>query len=148
MIRAACLSLVIAAAATAEGIIVEHAWSRATVAGQQVGAVFCLLRNPLPTEDRLVSATSDAAATVEVHEHAAGADGVMQMRRAADGVAIPANGSVELKPRSYHIMLIGLKKPLARGESVALNLIFAKAAPVAIQARINPPWAMAFDEGE
>jgi periplasmic copper chaperone A len=38
-------------------------------------------------------------------------NGVMQMREVADGLPIPAGGSVVLKPGSYHVMLIGLKKP-------------------------------------
>ena len=37
------------------------------------------------------------------------------MRELADGLLIPADGTVVLKPGSYHVMLIGLKKPLKRG---------------------------------
>ena len=32
-------------------------------------------------------------------------------------VAVPAGGTVQLKPGSYHIMLIGLAHPLKAGEA-------------------------------
>ena len=55
------------------------------------------------------------------------------------GAALPvaANGSVELKPGSYHIMLIGLKKPLKAGETIPLTLDFEKAGKVSITVPIR-----------
>ena len=59
-------------------------------------------------------------------------DGVMQMRQIADGSPIPAGGSVTLKPGSYHVMLIGLKKPLTPGEIFPLTLTFAKVGNISV----------------
>jgi copper(I)-binding protein len=58
--------------------------------------------------------------------------GVMQMRRMAEGLEIPANGEVELKPGGFHLMLIGLKAPLGEGESVPMTLIFEGGARVEV----------------
>lgn len=63
--------------------------------------------------------------------------GIMQMRQLTNGLAIPASGSVTLKPGSYHMMLIGLKKPLIAGQTLALTLTFAKAGNISITVPIQ-----------
>jgi copper(I)-binding protein len=80
--------------------------------------------------DRLVSATADVAEKVELHE--TGMDnGVMTMRGLPDGVEIKPGETVTLKPGGLHLMLMGLKQPLAQGREVRLTLNFAKAGTVA-----------------
>ena len=37
-----------------------------------------------------------------------------------------------LKPGSYHVMLMGLKKPLVAGQSIPLTLTFAKAGNISV----------------
>ena len=61
------------------------------------------------------------------------------MREVTGGLPVAANGSVELKPGSYHVMLIGLKKPLKVGETIPLTLDFEKAGKVSLTV---PVWAM------
>lgn len=130
-IAAAALFLVAAAPATAEtgAIRIEHPWSRATPAGATTGAAYMTIGNAADAEDRLTGASSDVATATEIHEMKI-ADGVMKMRTVTDGLAVPAHGSVALKPGGYHVMLIGLKKPLKAGETVILTLDFAKAGRV------------------
>jgi periplasmic copper chaperone A len=43
-----------------------------------------------------------------------------------------ASGSVVLKPGSYHVMMIGLKKPLTVGEKIPLTLTFEKAGNISV----------------
>lgn len=109
--------------------VAEKGWSRATAAGQSVGAGFLTLRNPGDTADRLVSASSPAAAKVELHTHS-NEGGVMKMRAVEGGLDLPAKGSVTLAPGGYHLMLMGLKAPLAEGQHVPVTLVFEKAGPV------------------
>ncbi len=99
------------------------------------GAVFMTVANAGSEEDRLISATSDAAETVEVHE-VKNNNGVMEMRPLSDGLAIPAGESVVLQPGGYHIMLIGLTGDLNAGESFAVTLTFEKAGDVTVEAAI------------
>jgi periplasmic copper chaperone A len=54
------------------------------------------------------------------------------MRELAGGLSIPAGGSVVLKPGSYHVMLIGLKKALTAGEKFPLTLTFEKAGTISV----------------
>jgi periplasmic copper chaperone A len=96
-------------------ITIEQPWSRATPTGAMTGAVYMTLDNKSGTPDRLTGGSSDVADKLQIHEMKV-ENGVMQMREIAGGLPIPAGGSVVFKPGSYHMMLIGLKKPLTAGE--------------------------------
>ena len=50
---------------------------------------------------------------------------------------IPAGATVELKPGSYHIMLIGLKQELKAGETIEITLTFEKAGDVKVTAEVR-----------
>jgi len=68
----------------------------------------------------LVGAESTAAGAVEVHEMSM--DGNVMRMRAVPRLDLPAGKTVELKPGGYHMMLIDLKRPLKKGDSVPLRL--------------------------
>ena len=57
----------------------------------------------------------------------------MMTMKPAGAVDIPAHGKVELKPHGLHVMLMGLKKPLAEGDTFVVTLTFAKAGSVDLQ---------------
>jgi periplasmic copper chaperone A len=59
--------------------------------------------------------------------------GVMTMRPVEGGLEIKPGQTVELKPESFHVMLFGLKEPLAKGQHVKATLEFAKAGKVDIE---------------
>lgn len=100
---------------------VAGAWVRATVAGQQGTGGFMKLT---AREDlRLVRVSSPAAAVGEVHEMKMGANNVMEMRP-IEGLELPKGKVVELKPGSYHVMLMSLKQTLTAGSTVPLTLYF------------------------
>ena len=115
--------------ALAQGPSVEisAAWARATTSTARVGGAFMTLK-AVGEADRVVSVSSPIAEKIELHE-TINDGGVMKMREVAQLVLAPGQPIV-LKPGSYHIMLIGLKKPLNRGESFALTVTFEKAPPV------------------
>jgi periplasmic copper chaperone A len=127
-------------------IDVEQPWARATPAGAMTGAVYMTLANKTGVADRLTAASSDVAAKVQIHEMAV-VNGVMQMRELVRGLAIPAGASVTLKPGSYHVMLIGLKKPLVTGQTLPLSLTFAKAGTISIIVPIQPIGATQAGQG-
>ena len=70
---------------------------------------------------RLVEVRSPAAQSVEIHSMTMQGD-VMRMRR-IDGLVLPAGGAVDLGPSGYHLMLVGLVRPLKEGDTVALTLV-------------------------
>jgi hypothetical protein len=122
-------------------IAVEQPWARATPAGALTGAAYMTLENKTNAADHLTGVSSNVAAQVQIHEMAV-VDGVMQMRQVAEGLPIPAGGSVILKPGSYHVMLIGLKRPLVAGETFPLTLTFANAENISITVPVQAMGAM------
>jgi len=128
---AALIAISLPAFAQNASIQVEKPWARATPGGATTGAAYMTLDNKSNAEDRLTGASSDVASTLQIHEMKV-VNGTMQMREVAGGLAIPPGGSVALKPGGYHVMLIGLKKPLKTGDSFALTLQFQKAGSVSI----------------
>jgi periplasmic copper chaperone A len=112
-------------------ITIEQPWARATPGGANTGAVYMTLDNKSGTADRLTGVSSDVADKLQIHEMKV-ENGVMKMRELASGLPIPAGGSVALKPGSYHVMLIGLKKPLTAGEKFPLTLTFEKAGNISV----------------
>ncbi len=99
---------------------VTDAWVRGVVAQQKATGLFAKISSV--KGGRLVAVSSPAAAMVEIHEMRMVGD-VMQMRELSDGLALPAGKVIELKPGGYHVMLMGLKRPLKTGDTVALTLV-------------------------
>jgi periplasmic copper chaperone A len=128
------------AVAAEAGLRVEQAWARPTPPGAKVGGVYLQIRSS-GTADRLLSASSAAAAAVELHTHVM--DGDVASMRALPGIDLPADAMVELKPSGLHLMLIGLKAPLKPGQKLPLKLRFAKAGEKAVVVEVGEPAANA-----
>ena len=126
--RCVLFAMLFAAATAHAQIAIETPWLRATAPGAKVGGGYLLIRNTGASADRLVGASSTAAARVELHVHAREGE-VMKMRevRALD---VPAQGSFELKPGGAHLMFLEIKRPFKEGERVPVKLSFEKAGEV------------------
>jgi periplasmic copper chaperone A len=113
-------------------LVINHPWSRATPKGAPVAGGYMKITNSGTTPDRLVGGTTDAAKRFEIHEMSMDG-GVMKMRELSDGLEIPPGATVELKPGSYHIMMMNPAKPFEKGERVKASLTFEKAGKVDIE---------------
>lgn len=115
---------------------IKHPWSRATVPAAKVGGGYFTVVNPSDTADRFVGATVEAAQKVEIHQMEM-KDGVMTMRAVDGGLEVPAKGELALQPgdggSGYHLMFMGLKKPLVEGEKIPGTLTFEKAGKVSVE---------------
>ena len=120
------------AMAPAGAMTLTMPWTRATPPGSKVAGGFLTIENKGPAEDRLIGGSVDAAGIFEVHEMAMD-NGVMKMRALAKGLPIPAGGKVELKPGSYHVMFIDLKRQIAEGETLKGELVFEKAGKLPVE---------------
>jgi hypothetical protein len=118
-----------------KGITISEAWVRASPMVERAGAAYMTINNGAATDDRLLSVTSDAADMIELHQTQEN-NGVMEMSP-VESIPIPANGQTELKPSSWHMMLMGLKRELKAGEKVTLTLKFEKAGEVVISAEVR-----------
>ena len=105
---------------------ISQPWARATPKGAAVAGGYLKITNTGTTPDRLLGGSTDVAKRFEVHEMSMDG-GVMKMRELKNGLDIAPGATVELKPSSYHIMMQGLARPLAKGERVKASLTFEKA---------------------
>jgi periplasmic copper chaperone A len=113
-------------------IEINHPWSRATPKGATVAGGYFTLKNTGTTADRLVGGTSEAGGRFEIHEMTMDG-GVMRMRPLANGLEIKPGQTVELKPGAFHVMILGLKRPLQQGERFKGTLKLEKAGSVDVE---------------
>ncbi len=126
-------------------IKVTDPWARASSAMAAAGAAYMTIQNTGTAADSLLGAASPVATSVEVHETvvmgspapgASGDGGMMGMQPVAR-LEIPAGGTVELKPGSFHIMLVGLQQDLKVGDTIEITLTFEKAGEVKVTAQVR-----------
>ncbi|WP_417836810.1 copper chaperone PCu(A)C [Thalassospira tepidiphila] len=139
-IVATVASLFIVTNAFAADIEVKDAWAKASKGMVRNGAAFFDVVNT-GTADRIVSVRSDLAERTELHTHIM-ENNVMKMREVQGGVEVPMHGSVQFKPGSYHVMFIGLNKPLEEGEKIDITLEFEKAGDVPVTIDVLNTMAM------
>ena len=122
---------------------ISNPWSRATPKGSSVAAGYMKITNSGSAPDRLIGGSSDVASKFEVHEMRM-ENGVAKMRPVTGGLEIKPGETVELKPGSFHVMFVGLKKPLSAGDRFKATLVFEKAGTVSVDYDVR---AMGADGG-
>lgn len=127
----AAVSLIPPANAADTTIVVTQAWSRATPAGSKVAGGYLTIENKGPATDKLLSASTDAAKKVEIHEMAIN-DGVMTMRPVENGLPIEPGHVVKFAPGGLHLMIVGLSAPLVQGGKVPIVLKFEMAGEITV----------------
>ncbi len=161
---AACSSSGSSAAPSAAGdatagpggtITATDAWARAMAPGTTTSAVYVTLTNGTGTDDALVSVSTPATPTAEIHEvsmvsaapmessgmgggmsaapmESGGMGGGMMGMHPIEKLPLPAGATVQLKPGSFHIMLIDVPTPLKDGSTIEVTLTFEKAPPITL----------------
>lgn len=130
------LSVTMASTAAFAGEIkIERASALEMPEGLPTAGVFMVIENEGPA-DKLLSAKTDVAEaamlhTMDVDEKT----GALIMNESA-GFAIPENGALILAPGANHVMLIGMKRQLKKGENFPLTLTFEKAGARQIEVEV------------
>lgn len=146
------ITLALASCSTQTGIEINDPWARPALKDGN-GAAYLILENNSGADDVLLSARTDAATVVELHDVVMvdaemGGEGMgnnemgeggamaeegkaMQMVR-QENIPVAAGETVTFKPGSFHVMLIGLTDDLAEGDSIELTLVFAQAGEITI----------------
>lgn len=105
---------------------IDHPYARPTAPGQTSGVAYLSLENLGKSGDKLIGVASPAAKAVEIHTMSMQGN-VMKMREVSE-IALGASSKVAMQPGDgYHLMLIGLAKPLKAGDKLPLTLTFEKA---------------------
>ena len=125
-------------------IEITNVWARATPNGAKVAGGFFTIVNHGKDADRLVSLSSELSDKAQIHSMEM-TDGVMKMRHQADGVVIPAGGTVEFKPGSFHVMFMDLDKTLNKGDEFKAKMVFEKAGTVDVVFTVSGIGAQAPD---
>lgn len=131
----AIISLFFIATAQAQGILVNDAWVRGIPPSATTTAAFMTIQNTGPRAMVLKSASCDIAKSVQIHTMEQVGE-IMQMKELSE-LQIPANEQVGLAPKGHHIMLIGLLRSIAEGETVSLSLNFADGTSVSVDAEVK-----------
>lgn len=121
-------------------VTVREAWVREAAAGRAVTGAFLILENTSDATRALVRGKASVGDTLELHEMKR-ENGMMRMSP-VPRIDIPAKGSVALRPGGYHLMLFGLKAPLAAGDTVRLTLTFDDGTTAQVKAAVRPMQGM------
>ncbi len=121
-------------------LVIHHPWIKQPPGNATVAGGYTKIDNKGKEDDTLLSVTVEGVPTVMIHEMKMEGD-VMKMNELKDGLKIPAGKSVELKPKSYHLMLMGLKSAYMEGEQVKGTFTFAKAGKVDVDFEVVAPGA-------
>jgi len=105
-------------------VIVEDAWSRASIGMNRPGAAYMTIRNLGAETETLVGIRTDLAMMPEIHLSATNEQGVSTMTPMGD-IEIAPDEAVALEPGGLHVMLMRLSRPMIEGETFALTLVFA-----------------------
>ena len=139
---AAAIGLTVAAAvsvvnaAHAGDVMVTDAFARASATPvARAGAVYFTIRNDGALPDKLTAIQTDAAQTAMLHENVE-ENGVVSMRH-IEALVIAPKETVTLAPKKMHVMLMGLKAPLKKGEHLSVTLTFEKAGTVKIDVPVG-----------
>ena len=138
-------------AAQEPAVVAHDAWVRMPAPSKMETALYLVLENHSSQPRAVVSASSDAAAKLEIHEmktvmkddsmgksggpmnqSTGGSDSSMPMDKPASQpmmamtpiskIEIPANGKITLAPNGLHIMMFGLKSRPAMGDKINVTL--------------------------
>ncbi|HYU02250.1 MAG TPA: copper chaperone PCu(A)C [Jatrophihabitantaceae bacterium] len=109
-------------------IVVSGAYVREP-ASPDVAAAYFTVYNTTAADDTLTKVSTGAGADAELH-----ANGSMTVT--PGGLRIPAHSSVTLSPGKGHVMIERIYGTLKPGQTVDIELDFAKAGPVIVSARV------------
>ena len=122
-------------------VSVKHPYAMPSAPGSKNGAAYLKhIKNSGKVADQLVSVRTTIANKAEIHEMKMDGD-VMKMR-AISGIDIPPGAEVSVakgNAKGFHLMLLGLKKPLKDGDKFAMWLTFKNAGEVQVEVWVQSP---------
>lgn len=103
-------------------VAIMNSWVREAHAAAKVNAGYMTLVNASSEEVTLIKVESEAYENIEVHEMTL-VDGMMEMHEVTNMV-IPASGQIHFQPGGKHLMLMGPREHLKKGQKVDMTLTF------------------------
>jgi len=111
-------------------------WARKSLTHGANSAIYMEINNPTDKEYVIRAAESEVAENTELHESFVDENGIARMM-ALDKIVVPARARISLKPKSLHIMLLGLQRTLKEGDKIQFTLEIEDSDPVALIAVVK-----------
>ncbi len=113
----------IPAYAQTRDVTITRQWARASIGTMRPTAAYLTITNNGKDAVILDRIKTKIAAMAHIHNSTTNAKGISSMAPAGE-IRIEPNQSVTLQPSGLHIMLMDLQRPLIKGDSFELTLIF------------------------
>jgi copper(I)-binding protein len=127
----ALLILSVATLAARQDLKGSDGWVQRPADGAKTTVAFASIANPGMYDAYVVSVTADVADGVDIVQVSGGETRVIKE------LTIPAFGGVELSPDGVHLVLRGLKKPIARGDTVVFTLATDSGRTLTLEAPVK-----------
>jgi copper(I)-binding protein len=114
-----------------QSVSASAGWIAAPPPGSTTAAAYAEIQNPTMYDVYIVSASADAAVTVELRE------GKGPEAKPVKAFTVPAYGSLELVPGGSHALLKDLKRPLKTNDTVELTLTLDSGAHLKVTATVK-----------
>ena len=118
-----------------DAVVIEGAWSRASIGTSRPGVAYMTLQNTGDAPVTVTGLRTELAMMPMIHASTTDAQGVTRMSH-LEQVEIAAGDTVALEPGGLHVMLTDLQRPMVEGESFTLSLILAGGEEVAVEVPI------------
>jgi copper(I)-binding protein len=101
-------------------------------------AMYFTVDNVTDSADALVGASTDVAASIEIHETIMGTDGTTVMQPVDVPLDVEAGGTLVLEPGGVHLMLVDVER-LEVGDTVNVTLQWQMAGAMQVEAEVVEP---------
>jgi len=118
------------------GLIISNLWIKEPIGNHSMTSGYLTIKNTNAYDEHLIAIISNIAKKSEIHEMIIDND-IMKMNVLNDGLKIPANSTVHLKPGSYHIMFMKLQKKIKIMSTHKINLNFEKSGQLNIDVSVH-----------
>ncbi|MEM1372210.1 MAG: copper chaperone PCu(A)C [Pseudomonadota bacterium] len=121
--------------ADGDNVVIDGAWSRASIGTSRPGVTYMSLTNTGDTAVIVTGLRTDLAMMPMIHTSSTDEQGVTRMSH-MDRLEIGAGETVALAPGGLHVMLMDLQRPMVEGESYTLSLDLQNGDEISVEVPI------------
>jgi len=118
------------------GLVLSNFWIKETIGNHKITSGYLTIENKNNFDERLESVSSEISEKTQLHNIVVKND-IMKMENLNNGIVIRAKSKLSLKPGSYHIMFMKLRKPLKITKKYKVILNFKNAGSVTLEMPVH-----------
>ncbi|MGC8594623.1 MAG: copper chaperone PCu(A)C [Candidatus Kryptoniota bacterium] len=128
------ITILLSTQANAGKLKIENPYIRPADKGM-TSALYFKVVNRSNEDDTLYDVRATFCEAAQIHESYM-KDGMMGMKR-VKYIVVPAGSVVRFKPGGYHVMLINVKRKLANGDRVRVEILFKRSGKFILNAKVH-----------